>query len=755
MTDTVATVDDVVVEPTPTTEDAAVVLETPETSEPVTAEADDEGLKEPERPATREMTRPDNDKFQMEMETVNEEIREIRDKIDVITNRMKATQNPEKSDEVTNLKKEARRWRTESFKFEGEVKQLKAEFRKYNDDVALHTQRKKGFESDGNAAGAGEQEIMLNGASRALQTTTQRLDNKQKECEKADKALAQSKEDLAKFYTTIETVKDQISEMEKERDDLRDTVSEKRDHIREKKTKLDESFQDFFKNREIWKVHKKAMHNYYLEKRKEDDKKWAAEKEAEEAAKTPYEDEMALCDFLAEFLEREFLGISTEKVTRGGISAEEKAKITFTTDDGKVLKAMKKKDEEFMVMGGGKKKKSKKRNKVEKLSHSVKIIGDFSKLDMEPPSTRTVVAKTVEDLRAKKTWYSEQPRPVKKSKARKPAQESSSNGDAEAPKKKAGKAYKSTSEDFPTLGGDKGPLATEAEAEAEVAPVEAEAEAEVAPVDAEAEATTPTEVETPVQPEEETAAATPAAEAEAEAATTTTPEEVAAPVVKAAPAAVEAAADKALPPADKMTYSDDKAIGVSMPDLSALKWLQGEAPTSGKPLVVLFWAKYAKGDYKHLVHFSHLADKTSGAQFVGVSCDAEEADAAKLLTKFGSPLLEQNIPVFECAFPLAFDADKVVGKAFQALSGLNMMSAGMAYIVNAEGTIVWREGFTSSWALEHGQFPEQLALLLEGKDLVDNGAAPEEDEGEVDNDADITVTTGPDPSEMFADTGDY
>jgi hypothetical protein len=61
----------------------------------------------------------------------------------------------------------------------------------------------------------------------------------------------------------------------------------------------------------------------------------------------------------------------------------------------------------------------------------------------------------VEDLRAKKTWYSEQPRPVKKSKAKKASQEAPPSGDVEAPKKKAGKAYKSTSEDFPTLGGEK------------------------------------------------------------------------------------------------------------------------------------------------------------------------------------------------------------------------------------------------------------------------------------------------------------
>ncbi len=42
---------------------------------------------------------------------------------------------------------------------------------------------------------------------------------------------------------------------------------------------------------------------------------------------------------------------------------------------------------------------------IEKLSHSVKIIGDFSKLGIEPPLTRTAVAQTVEELRAKKVEY--------------------------------------------------------------------------------------------------------------------------------------------------------------------------------------------------------------------------------------------------------------------------------------------------------------------------------------------------------------
>ncbi len=49
------------------------------------------------------------------------------------------------------------------------------------------------------------------------------------------------------------------------------------------------------------------------------------------------------------------------------------------------------------------------------------------------------------------------------------------------------------------------------------------------------------------------------------------------------------------------------------------------------------------------------------------------------------------------------------------------MSAGMAYIVNKEGIIVWRESFNSSWALENGQFKEQLSRVLKGEPLLDNG----------------------------------
>jgi len=742
MTDTETTVP-----PTATataTEDAAVV-DKQETSVPINAETE---LKEPERPAQRELSRPDNEKHQKEVEVINNEIKELRSKIDVITNKMKATQDPEKSEEVTNLKKEARKWKTESFRLDAEVKSLEGELRKHKDDIELYSRRKKAFTSEGNDAGAAEQDMLLGGAERAKKATAKRLETKKKDCEKAENALAQSKKDLAAFYEHLEVVKGKIVAMEKERDELRDEVNGKFKLIKEKKQKLDESFQEFFKNRDIWREYKKELHNHYQLKRKVEEAKWQAQKEAEEAAKIPYEDEMALCDFLVGFLEREFLGKTESK--KAAAKEDDKFNKTLTTDDGKVLKAMNKKEEDFMVMGGGKKKKSKNRNKAEKLGHSVKIISDFSKLGLEPPSTRTAVAKSVEELKAKKQWYSEQPRPEKKKSKSKEERDESSTKDS---KKKSGQ-YKSTSEDFPSLGGPKAPEASPEDATEGAAEDVGEGEGEGASTEeatvTEEDASPNTSTETKEDGEGEQQDDEGAPKEEADAADTTTTSEDPAPT-----ASSEVAATKEAPPADKMTYSDDKALGEPMPDLSSLKWLQGEAPESGKPLVVLFWAKYAKGDYKHLPHFSHLADEATGAQFIGISCDAEEEDAAKLLTKFGKAMPEQNIPLFECKFPLAYDEGKVVGNAFKTLSALNTMSAGMAYIVDASGTIVWREGFTSSWFLEHGQFSEQLALLLDGKDLIDNGEAPKDDDEEVDEDANPTITTGPDPSEMFAETGDY
>ena len=59
---------------------------------------------------------------------------------------------------------------------------------------------------------------------------------------------------------------------------------------------------------------------------------------------------------------------------------------------------------------------------------------------------------------------------------------------------------------------------------------------------------------------------------------------------------------------DKATYSDARGLDGSfkMPDLSTLQFVKGEAPAAGKATAVMFWGKYAKGDYRTMVHVSYL-----------------------------------------------------------------------------------------------------------------------------------------------------
>ncbi len=79
-------------------------------------------------------------------------------------------------------------------------------------------------------------------------------------------------------------------------------------------------------------------------------------------------------------------------------------------------------------------------------------------------------------------------------------------------------------------------------------------------------------------------------------------------------------------------------------------YFEGEAPAPGKELVVLFWAKFAKGDYKHVAHFNELTKIHEGIQLIGISCDSEEEDARAFVGKIGKEFAEQNIKSLDCDY---------------------------------------------------------------------------------------------------------
>ena len=147
--------------------------------------------------------------------------------------------------------------------------------------------------------------------------------------------------------------------------------------------------------------------------------------------------------------------------------------------------------------------------------------------------------------------------------------------------------------------------------------------------------------------------------------------------------------------------------------------------------------------------FSDLQAAHPGVPVVGVSCDAEEADARKLLGKAGTEMAEQNIPAFKCDYAMAHDAGKKFNEALLNVQGddrdVTSIGAGICFIVQ-EGKIVWKEQFSSSWALGQGQFIGQLERALAGAPLQDNGPNPAQKQEET---VDVEFV------DEFASGGDY
>lgn len=209
-----------------------------------------------------------------------------------------------------------------------------------------------------------------------------------------------------------------------------------------------------------------------------------------------------------------------------------------------------------------------------------------------------------------------------------------------------------------------------------------------------------------------------------------------------------------------MTFSDEAVLGQKLPELNLLDWLQDgakEEATSGvakgKNIVVVFWGKYAKGDYKFCCHASDLNNRYPDVQFIGVSCDAERADAEKLLKKNGTAMAEQAIDSFEINFPSAYDKDKKFNKSIQTIGMWGSVGPGMSLIVNSMGTVVWKEQFSAAWFMPQGQFEEQLRRLGEAEKLMDNGKRPVDPNAE----EEIECEVGGDEFDAFADGdgGDY
>lgn len=128
--------------------------------------------------------------------------------------------------------------------------------------------------------------------------------------------------------------------------------------------------------------------------------------------KIPYEEEMALCDYLADYLTKTYL--TDKKASKD----EKKTEVIAVKDDPFAgFKPMKREEAVFFRKDGkGKKprqrhaKKEKKMNKATPFNLNIDSFEQFGLLNLTPPTKLDMVESSVEELKAKKKWYSEQPR---------------------------------------------------------------------------------------------------------------------------------------------------------------------------------------------------------------------------------------------------------------------------------------------------------------------------------------------------------
>ena len=261
----------------------------------------------------------------------------------------------------------------------------------------------------------------LNSIKQDRKTIQADLTAKDKEIDSIQKEIDAQSKVVKELTDKQSSQRGAVDDLIKQREDLKTQIDEKFKEKTELKAEFREKTNEWYQAGRAIKAQKQLQYEEEKKKREEEHQEWLKKKEAEELAKTPYEEEMALCDYLADYLTKTYLVDAAEEAERKAKAAEEKAKadVVAVKDDpfaGFTAMSKKKEDDiEYSGKGkGGKKGKSSKTkaNKPAKpiFSINLDLFDQFGMLSLSPPTSLDAVSASVEELKAKKKWYSEQPR---------------------------------------------------------------------------------------------------------------------------------------------------------------------------------------------------------------------------------------------------------------------------------------------------------------------------------------------------------
>jgi len=242
------------------------------------------------------------------------------------------------------------------------------------------------------------------------------IDAVQKDIDDRQKALASLGDSEKEAREGRKKLLDQREELKK----LMDSKYKELDQVRDKFRQETDTWFDY--QRAI-KAQERLKREEERKKREEEHLAYLKKKEEEELKKVPYEEEMYLCDFLADYLTRTYLGGDGKKTDKE--KEEEGAKsssVGLIPDNpfANVQPAKKKNDEVFLQMGKGGKQ-TRPRTESKKITKaaastpvpftmSIEMFEQFGWVHLNPPMSLESVEKCVQELKEKKMWYSQQPR---------------------------------------------------------------------------------------------------------------------------------------------------------------------------------------------------------------------------------------------------------------------------------------------------------------------------------------------------------
>lgn len=230
-----------------------------------------------------------------------------------------------------------------------------------------------------------------------------------------NKEIDAVQEEITKKQAYMDSMKDTENEsrqnltaLKEERNALSKEIGEVMDERNAKRNEFRDANNKWYDYQRAVKAQRKMQMEERLQKEKEEEEAYQKALEEEEAKKVPYEEEKALCDYLIGYLTKSYL--DTDKKTEEKVSEVKKVE----NDPFAGFKPVNKKvDDMFLRVGKPLKKprvRHSKKNAVPQFKLSVHEFEQFGFLNLSPPTKLEEVTKSVEELKAKKEWFGEQPR---------------------------------------------------------------------------------------------------------------------------------------------------------------------------------------------------------------------------------------------------------------------------------------------------------------------------------------------------------